>query len=144
MRLTLTKQAEYALRILTHLGEAERDAGAAGAARQKAAAITTATGIPQAFATRILALLQRQGLLVARAGQNGGYVLARPAGELSVLEVIEAVEGPLTTRRCVLRDGPCGQPCRCLLHDAWTASTEALRSVLARTTLKGSEDDRND
>ncbi len=135
MRLTLTKQAEYALRILVHLAGAERNGHAGEAPRQKAAEISSATSVPPAFAMRVLALLQRRGLLVARAGQHGGYTLAKPACDVTVLEVIEAVEGPLSNRRCVLRDSACGEGGRCLLHDAWTASGQALRNVLSSTTL---------
>lgn len=137
MRLTLTKQAEYALRILVLLAsheEADRTAGEAPA-RHKAAAIAAAAEVPPVFATRVLALLQRHGLLRARAGQHGGYTLARPAHAMSLLEVIEAVEGPLVTRECVLRDALCGADGNCLLHDAWSTAREALRGVLARTTL---------
>jgi Rrf2 family protein len=149
MRLTLTKQAEYALRILVWLADIEPLSGhAAGAVglggaatrRYKAAEIAAATGTPPIFATRVLALLQRHGLLLARAGQQGGYTLGRAAEQINLLEVIEAVEGPLVSRECVLRDGLCGSASgedHCLLHDAWSAARESLRDILARTTLTG-------
>ena len=137
MRLTLTKQAEYAIRILVWLSSNEEADRAEGIvpARHKAAAIAAATETPPVFATRVLALLQRQGLLLARAGQQGGYTLGRPAHAISLLEVVEAVEGPLVTRECVMRDGLCGTDGHCLLHDAWSTAREALRDVLARTPL---------
>jgi Rrf2 family protein len=84
---------------------------------------------------RALALLQRQGLLLAHAGQHGGYTLARPARDISLLEVVEAVEGPLMSRECVLRDLPCGADGDCVLHEAWNSAREALRTVLAQTPL---------
>jgi Rrf2 family protein len=137
MRLALTKQAEYAIRILVWLSSSEKADRAEGVptARHKAAEITAATDVPPVFATRILALLQRRGLLLARAGQQGGYVLERSAHSISLLDVVEAVEGPLITRECVMRDGLCGENGHCLLHDAWSASREALRSILAGTPL---------
>ena len=137
MRLTLTKQAEYALRILVWLASNEAADRAEGVtiARHKAAAIAAATDTPPVFATRVLALLQRHGLLLARAGQQGGYTLGRPASSVSLLEVVEAVEGPLITRTCVMRDGLCGESGYCVLHHAWSAAREALRDVLARTEL---------
>ena len=137
MRLALTKQAEYALRILVWLAsneEADRTEGVT-IARHKAAAIAAATDTPPVFATRVLALLQRHGLLLARAGQQGGYTLGGPASSVSLLEVVEAVEGPLITRTCVMRDGLCGESGYCVLHHAWSAAREALRDVLARTPL---------
>ena len=137
MRLTLTKQAEYAIRILVWLSSNEEADRAEGIAptRHKAAEIAAATETPPVFATRVLALLQRHGLLLARAGQQGGYVLGRPARAISLLEVVEAVEGALVTRECVMRDGLCGADGHCLLHDAWSTAREALRDVLARTPL---------
>jgi Rrf2 family protein len=139
MRLALTKQAEYALRILMWLasGEAADRASGAAPARQKAADIAAANDVPPVFATRVLALLQRQGLLLARAGQQGGYTLGRTSEDISLLEVVESIEGPLVTRECVLRDGLCGTEGYCLLHDAWSAAREALCAVLASTTLAG-------
>lgn len=186
MRLTLTKQAEYAVRILVWLAQTQADesderalaastaltrppelgaidttsvamsatngavssVGAASSAtvpqdefrsggRQKAAAIASAINIPPLFAARVLALMQRQGLLHARAGQQGGYTLVRHPQTISILEVVEAVEGPLLSRDCVMRDQVCGAGDFCVLHDAWSASQEALRAVLA-TSMVGS------
>jgi Rrf2 family transcriptional regulator, iron-sulfur cluster assembly transcription factor len=159
MRLSLTKQTEYALRALvwlaqtdlwgsggasashqapnigvaSHVGSVNSDSGLV---RHKAAEIADATSIPPVFATRVLAHLQRQGLLHARAGQQGGYTLARPASQITLLEVIEAVEGPLVTLSCVLREAGCGvDGTYCILHDAWSRAQEALRDTLAQTTL---------
>ena len=139
MRLTLTKQAEHALRVLVWLS-ADGAPGGAGdpvPPRRKAAQIAADTGVPPDFATRVLALLQRHGLLRARAGRQGGYTLARPPSEITVLEVVEAVEGPLHSRECVLRDQLCSADAPCLLHDAWSTAREALRRVLGQTTLAG-------
>jgi Rrf2 family protein len=144
MRLTLTKETEYALRALVWLARAEATEAAAAAeaghaggpvSRHKAAAISSAATIPPHFATRVLAHLQRQGLLRARAGQQGGYTLARPASDVSLLDVIEAVEGPLQTRTCVLRDAACSSDGTCVLHNTWRAAQSALREVLEGTTL---------
>jgi Rrf2 family protein len=107
------------------------------ARRHKAAAIARGTGIPPAFAARVLAQLHHHNLLDARTGQHGGYVLARPAGEISLLEVIEAAEGPLVTKECVLRDMRCSPNNPCILHGAWSAAQLALRSVLAQTPVAG-------
>ncbi len=163
MRLTLTKQTEYALRALVWLAQEDEleqtrshanghaDTHSNGHAngnrngngngygngngRHKAAAISSAVGIPPVFAARVFAQLQRQGLLHARAGQQGGYTLARPATETSLLDVIEAMEGRVGSRDCVLRDTPCGTDGTCLLHEAWNAAQNALRAELARTPL---------
>jgi Rrf2 family protein len=132
-----TKQTEYALRALLWLADTIPPA-AAGGGRQKAAAIAGATGIRPVFAQRVLGQLQRRGFFDARAGRQGGYALARPARRVSLLEVIEAVEGPLATQTCVLREGACGAPGRDrVLHGAWRAGQEALRAAFADTTPAG-------
>jgi hypothetical protein len=59
----------------------------------------------------------------------------RPARDVSLLEAVEAVEGPLVSRECVLRDLPCGADGNCVLHEAWSSAREVLRTVLAHTTL---------
>ncbi len=134
MRLSLTKSAEYAIRAMVWL--AQEEAGASRPARHKAAAIASAAGIPPVFAARVLAQLQRRGLVRSRAGPQGGYTLARPAANISLLEVIESFEGPLTTTTCVLRETSCGFSNRyCVLHSAWSAAQAALRDILAGTSL---------
>lgn len=134
MRLSLTKSAEYAIRAMVWL--AQEEAGASRPARHKAAAIASAAGIPPVFAARVLAQLQRRGLVRSRAGPQGGYTLARPAANILLLEVIESFEGPLTTTTCVLRETSCGFSNRyCVLHSAWSAAQAALRDILAGTSL---------
>jgi Rrf2 family protein len=127
--LTLSRQGDHAVRAMVWL------AGQPTEGRRKAAEIAEAVGIPPAFAARVLAQLNRAGLLDARAGSVGGYALARPAASISLLEVIEAAEGPLLARGCILRDQPCGTDGYCVLHEAWQASQNALRAVLAETPL---------
>jgi Rrf2 family protein len=138
MRLNLTRQADYAIRAMVWLADHDAsgtDCHSTSASRQKAAAIARATGIPGPFAARVLAQLQRAGLLIARAGQEGGYTLARPGRDISLLDVIESVEGPLRARDCLLRDLRCGTDGYCVVHDAWSTAQDQLLSVLASTTL---------
>lgn len=130
LRLNLTRQAENALRAMLYLAVRPGDE------RRKAAEIAAATGIPGPSAARMLARLQRAGLLVARAGHGGGYVLARHPAETSLLDVIEAMEGPLHASTCLMRDQTCGHEGHCVLHEAWSAAQSALRDVLANTPIE--------
>ena len=129
-------QAGHAIRAMVWLAQTEAESQIGEmVSRQKAATIADAVGIPPAFAPRVLARLQHEGLLRARAGRQGGYTLARPAGRISLLEVIEAIEGPLLSQECLLRDESCGTTQFCVLHNAWGAAQEALRTVLEQTSL---------
>ena len=91
--------------------------------------------IPGQYLTQILGALVRAGLLQATAGRSGGYRLARPPGEITLLDVVEAVEGDVTLARCVLRGGPCDWETVCPLHDEWGKAQRAVRTQLRRTTF---------
>lgn len=129
VRLNLTRAADHALRAMVWL--ASRTPGT----RHKAAAIATGAVIPPSFAARVLAQLHRSGLLSARAGQDGGYSLSRAASAVTLLEVIEAVEGPLRATHCLLRDHDCGLDGYCALHGPWSEAQEGLRRALSETPL---------
>jgi Rrf2 family protein len=127
--MNLTRQADHAVRAMLYL------AGQPAGERRKAAEIAGATGIPGPFAARVLSQLQRTGLLVARAGHDGGYSVAGDPTRLSLLQVIEAMEGPLQATTCLMRDQACGHDGHCVLHEGWSAAQGALRDVLAATPL---------
>ncbi|MBM4408950.1 MAG: Rrf2 family transcriptional regulator, partial [Chloroflexi bacterium] len=75
------------------------------------------------------------GLVTARTGRLGGYRLARPATDISLLDVIEAVEGDARRQSCVLRGGPCGLDGYCAVHRVFVAAQEAILEPLATATL---------
>lgn len=130
MKVTLEKSGDYAVRAILDL------AAHYGAGRRKNREIADATHVPSPFLARILARLVKSGIVKATAGQDGGYELVRAPAELSLFDVIEAVE-EVTPRECVLRSEPCvGSGARvCVVHDAWSAAREALHRELAATTF---------
>jgi Rrf2 family protein len=71
----------------------------------------------------------------ATTGRAGGYRLARPAAEVTLLDVVEAVEGDSRRRTCVLRGGPCGIDGYCDVHDAFFEAQDAMIQALARARL---------
>lgn len=128
--MTLSRRGDYVMRSALAL------AGAfpSGQAR-KLRELVAETEIPATFASQILADLVRARLASSRAGRDGGYRLVRSPGEISVLEVIEAAEGPLRAERCAIGEGPCRWESVCPLHETWLAATDGLRELLAGTTL---------
>lgn len=128
MKVTLEKRGDYAVRAVLDLA-LHVESG-----RRKNREIADAMDIPQTYLARILAQLVRAGLVQATAGQDGGYVLARPPEELSILDVIRAVE-ETEVRECVLRGGPCRLDGTCAVHDAWTGAREALNERLDATSF---------
>jgi Rrf2 family iron-sulfur cluster assembly transcriptional regulator len=129
MRLELTKRGDYAVRAMLAL------ARGSGNGLLSARRIAEAMDIPVRFLPQVLADLQRAGLVEAAAGRSGGYRLAMDAATVSLLDVIEAVEGDSRRQSCVLRGGPCGVNGTCDVHDVFFAGQEALRGTFARYTL---------
>jgi Rrf2 family transcriptional regulator, iron-sulfur cluster assembly transcription factor len=129
MRLELTKRGDYAVRAMLAL------ARVAGSGLLSARRISEAMDIPVRFLPQVLADLQRARLVEAAAGRSGGYRLARDAASVSLLEVIEAVEGGSRRQACVLRGGPCGNDGFCDVHGVFFAGQEALLRTFAGASL---------
>jgi len=129
MRIELTKRGDYAVRAMLAL------AGAGESGRLTAPQIASLTRVPPSFLPQVMADLSRAGLVEGRVGRIGGYRLLRPAREITLLEVIETIEGSARRTSCVLRNGPCSVDGRCAAHDAFYAAQEALRESLGRATL---------
>jgi Rrf2 family protein len=129
MRLELTRRGDYAVRAMLALAEHDGD-GWLSVAR-----ISAAMGIPERFLPRVMTELVRTGLVEGRLGRTGGYRLARPAGLITLLEVIQAVEPDDGQRTCVLRGGPCGRDGTCAVHAVFSDARSALLERLSRARL---------
>jgi Rrf2 family protein len=129
MRLELTRRADYAIRAVTFLARATDTRVIAGPR------IADAMGIPSRFLPQVMADLARAGIVQATLGRSGGYRLARDPSELSVLQVIEAIEGDARRRTCVLRTGGCDPTRPCDVHSTFSEAQDALLDRLARTTI---------
>jgi Rrf2 family protein len=85
--------------------------------------------------------LVRAGLVANRRGRSGGYRLARAPATISLLAIIQAVEGDLGRRTCVLRGGPCGtHGTQCAVHAAFARAQDAAVSALGAATLADASD----
>ena len=129
MRLEVTRKSDLAVRALLAL------AGADG--RVKGPALADAVGSTAGFVSQALNPLVRQGWLQSDPGPSGGYSLTVDLDALSVLAVIEAIEGPTDSGRCVLADRPCGESGPCALHIPWTRARSGLLKELEGTPVSG-------
>ena len=127
MRLEVTRRAELAVRALS---EIEHRGG-----RVKGRELAELLGTSPSFVAQVAAPLVRAGWLRSDPGPTGGYALATAVGDVSVLDVIEAVDGPTDTGRCVVTDHPCDPADPCVLHGAWILAREQLRVALAAAPL---------
>src|SRR4026208_64335 len=109
--LRLSKKADYALMAMKHL--ALRGDRGSSSARD----IAEQYDIPIELLAKVLQRLVRRGLLVSQQGTRGGYQLARGAGQYSVAEVIQAIDGPVTVTACSSEEGNCEQYAKCNVRD---------------------------
>lgn len=98
--------------------------------------ITETMDLPRDFISQILASLVRYGVLRSAAGPAGGYTLQRPPAEVTVLDVIEIIEGPITLEECVLGGGACDWSRLCSLHDIWSNAQREFQRQLATTSFE--------
>jgi len=131
MDLTLSSRGDYVVRAAIALASV----WAEDHPYLKIREISDEMGVPRTYTPQILGLLARSGLAESKAGPAGGYRLRRDPGGVSILEVIEAAEGPLASRSCPMRGGPCRWDDVCAVHPTWLKASEAIRSVLATTSL---------
>jgi Rrf2 family protein len=129
VRLELTKRADYAIRAVLALGEAGPDE------RLSVRRVALEQAIPVQFLPRVMADLAAAGLVEGMPGRTGGYRLARPASDISLLEVIEAVEGDSRRRVCVLRGGPCRLDGVCDVHAVFAAAQEDMIRRFGSATI---------
>ena len=129
MRIELGRKGDYAVRAVLSIARHHEEG------RRKSRLIATEMDLPPRYLRQILAELVRAEILDATAGPDGGYTLARPPQEVSLLEVIECAEGPIRTDICVLSGGPCDWGSVCPLHYTWNEAERSLRSELGRVTF---------
>jgi Rrf2 family iron-sulfur cluster assembly transcriptional regulator len=128
VRLELTKRGDYAVRAMIALAGDDADL-------MSARTIAAGMAIPPRFLPQVMADLVRAGLAKGVTGRSGGYRLSVSAAEISLLTIVEAVEGTSRRETCVLRGGPCGRDGTCAVHAAFCAAEEAMIGALDSVTL---------
>jgi Rrf2 family protein len=128
--MRISAKADYAVRAVAELA-----AASPGGRPVKGDQLAAAQGIPQKFLENILADLRNAGLVQTRRGADGGYALTRPASEISLAEVLRAVEGPLAAVQGTRPEGLHYQGAAARLPEVWVALRANLRAVLERVTL---------
>lgn len=130
MGLQLTRGGEYALRAMTYL--ASLPEGDVASLRD----ICAAQEIPESFLAKIMQATGRDGLTASRRGARGGFALARPPEEITMREIVEAVDGPIALNACANTDIDCRRSAVCPLHPVWLEAQTKLMGVLDGVTLR--------
>lgn len=127
--LRLSKKADYALLALRHL--AAPGPRATASARE----LAESYDLPPELLAKVLQQLVRAGLLSSQQGIRGGYGLARPPADISVVDVIQAIDGPMTVTACSESDHSCDQYTKCNIRDPLWKMKDRIVSALAATTV---------
>ena len=126
--LKLTKKADYGLIALKHLAV---HAPIGSSAKE----IAETYGIPLALLSKILQKLVKNGFLRSEHGTNGGYKLAREAREITALEVIRSIDGPIFLTACFTEHGYCCHTDKCIVRDPLQKVHEGILRLLASITI---------
>ncbi|MBR1820588.1 MAG: Rrf2 family transcriptional regulator [Clostridia bacterium] len=110
---------------------------------QSIKAIAEREGIPEAYLEQLIAVLKREGLVTSTRGAQGGYVLARQPEEITVGDVLRALEGGLNLVECLDEEDACGKSCACPSRIVWLKMRNGLNAIVDGITLRDMIDDYN-
>jgi Rrf2 family protein len=127
--MQLTRAADYAVRVMIHL------AALPPGTRVNRDILAAASEVPTHFLSKVLQVLVRARLLVTHRGPSGGFNLAIPAEQISVLRVVEAVEGPIALNVCATNGSGCSRQSWCPAHFVWLEAQAALTQVLKNASI---------
>src|SRR4051812_13543146 len=128
--LRLSKKADYALMAMQHLARKT-----SGAPSTSARDIAEQYDIPIELMAKVLQRLVRTGLLVSTQGTRGGYALSRPSSTISVADIIQAIDGPVTVTACSTQKNDCEQYGKCSIRDPLWQIRERIVAALGTVTL---------
>jgi Rrf2 family protein len=99
-------------------------------------AISKRQDITEKYLWHLINPLKSAGLIESTRGAHGGYILAKPLSEISIKEIVRALEGPLTLVKCVEKPGACSKSKSCVARDVWVEVADKISQTLEAVTLK--------
>ena len=125
----ISKLADYAVVVLVDMAKQ-------GNLLMSAAVIAENTRMAEPTVAKVLKMLSRQGIVLSVRGAGGGYRLARPADQIAVIDIVEAIEGPIALTACVDGAEPdCALGACCSVRGRWDSVNQAMRSALEEVML---------
>ena len=127
--MQITRASDYAVRVMIHL------AALPPGSKVQQAELSRATDVSGHFLSKVLQQLVRSQFIRSQRGSGGGFALAIAASDVSLLDVVEAIEGPLRLNLC-LEEGPsCERKPSCPAHDVWAEAQAAVVKVLGAASI---------
>jgi len=127
--LRLSTKARYALRAMIELALHQ------GEGLVQLREVAEAQDLSVKYLEQLTISLRHAGLVRAERGPQGGYQLAKPADEISALQIVQAVEGPLHLLDCLVHAGACNRTGMCAAHGLWRRLNSTIGKLLSETTL---------
>jgi len=127
---SISKKGDYAIRGMVYL------AGQLPGRVVLVSESARAMDVPPLFLAKIFQQFGKLGLVKSFRGSGGGFLLGRSPEEITLCEIVEAVEGPIKPNRCVLSDGACSRDRVCTVHPVWKRVEKSIVDILSGVTLK--------
>jgi len=128
--MQITRATDYAVRVMIHLSTLP-----AGSTLQQAA-LAGATDVPRNFLSKVLQRLVHSGLVRSQRGSGGGFALAVNSNRVSLLDVVQAIEGPIRLNQCLIEGPSCDRKSWCPAHEVWADTQEAVVKILGAATMQ--------
>lgn len=122
--MQLTRAADYAVRVMIHL------AVLPPGTRASRGELARAAECPEQFLSKVLQSLTRAGLVISHRGNTGGFELPEAHRGATMLNVVQAIEGPVRLNLCLASDHTCSRQEWCPAHDVWAEAQKAMLGVL--------------
>lgn len=129
--MKISTKGRYGLRILLDLAVHENDTP------RMIRDIAESQQISEKYISRLIIDLRRAGMVRSIRGAKGGFRLSRTPAAITLLDVVEAMEGPLAIVDCVAEPGKCPRHCRCITREIWEELNGEIRVSMSRVTLQG-------
>jgi len=128
--MQITRATDYAVRVVIHL--ATLPAGS----RLPVSELARGSEAPESFVSKVLQQLVQRGLVRSQRGAGGGFQLAVRPESISLLDIVEIMEGPLRINLCLPGKSMCTRRSWCGAHPVWNQAQKALRKALAKASIK--------
>ena len=126
--MKLSTRGKYGLYAMYYLAQRQ------GQGPQSLQSITS-TGVPKQYLEQLLGNLRRSGLVTTVRGVQGGYQIAKPPSAISILDIIDAMEGPLELSECMTDKSQCFQSYQCPVRRVWEKLTDSINHELSQVRL---------
>ncbi|HEY1468353.1 MAG TPA: Rrf2 family transcriptional regulator [Candidatus Acidoferrum sp.] len=127
--MQINRATDYAVRVMIHL------ATLPPGSKAQLIALERATGVRGSFLSKVMQRLVHRGFVASHRGNGGGFCLRVDSNETSLLEVIEAMEGPTRLNQCLATGASCERKPWCGVHPVWERAQATLRNVLASVSI---------